>query len=131
MRALVILALSLVLAGCGARNQNGAPSGDLFREAEGALKFVHHNGASGHFYMTEIMGSGVALFDYDNDGDLDVFLVQGVGQSKLFRNEIVPTGKLQFTDVTASSGIVFRGYGMGVATGDYNHQGFPDPFITA
>ena len=130
MRALVILALSLVLAGCGARNQNGAPSGDLFREAEAALNFVHHNGASGHYYMTEIMGSGVALFDYDNDGDLDVFLVQSVGESKLFRNEIIPSGSLQFTDVTAQSGIKFTGYGMGAATGDYNNDGFEDLLIT-
>src|SRR5205809_796806 len=82
------------------------------------------SGASGKFYMTEIMGAGVALFDYDNDGDLDVFFVQSDGESKLFRNELVPSGTLRFTDVTAQSGIVFRGYGMGAATGDYNNDGF-------
>ena len=56
----------------------------------------------------------MALLDYDNDGDLDILLVQSVGETKLFRNELVPGGKLRFTDVTLQSGISFRGYGMGV-----------------
>ena len=58
----------------------------LFHEQETGLHFTHRSGASGKFYMTEIMGAGVALFDYDNDGDLDVFFVQSAGESKLFRN---------------------------------------------
>src|SRR3954451_8628626 len=130
MTMLATLALTLALVGCGGRKQSAAPVEALFREAEGALNFVHHNGASGHYYMTEIMGSGVVLFDYDNDGDLDVFLVQSVGESKLFRNEIIPGGTLRFTDVTGQSGITFRGYGMGAATGDYNNDGFEDLLIT-
>ncbi len=131
MRRYLGVALWLLLTGCGARKQAGEPSAsELFREEETGLSFTHHNGASGKFFMTEIMGAGVALFDYDNDGDLDVFLVQSVGESKLFRNELVPTGKLHFTDVTAQSGIVFRGYGMGVATGDYNNDGFEDLLVT-
>ena len=124
----IALAITLWLAGCGAKLPSTV---ELFREADAGLNFTHRNGASGKFYMTEIMGAGVALFDYDNDGDPDVFLVQSVGESKLFRNEIIPTGKLQFTDVTASSGIDFRGYGMGAATGDYNNDGFEDLLITA
>jgi hypothetical protein len=130
MRVPATLALTLALAGCDTRKHAAAPTAELFREAEGALNFIHHNGASGHYYMTEIMGSGVALFDYDNDGDLDVFLVQSVGESKLFRNELIPSGTLRFTDVTAQSGIVFHGYGMGAATGDYNNDGFEDLLIT-
>src|SRR5947209_2281943 len=131
MRAPAAIALTLVLAGCGAEKPVAAPpSAELFRQAEGALNFTHHNGASGKFNMTEIMGSGVALFDYDNDGDLDVFLVQSVGESKLFRNELIPGGTLRFTDVTAQSGIAFHGYGMGAATGDYNNDGFEDLLVT-
>ena len=59
-----------------------------------------------------------------------MFFVQSAGESKLFRNELVPGGKLRFTDVTAQSGIAFRGYGMGAATGDYNNDGFEDLLIT-
>ena len=81
------VALALLLAGCGDRKPAA-----LFHEQETGLHFTHRSGASGKFYMTEIMGAGVALFDYDNDGDLDVFFVQSVGESKLFRNELVPGG---------------------------------------
>src|SRR6266516_701218 len=114
-----------LLAACGVRNPTS-----LFHEPDTGLHFTHRSGASGRFYMTEIMGAGVALFDYDNDGDLDVFFVQSEGQSRLFRNELVPSGKLRFTDVTAQSGITFRGYGMGAATGDFNNDGNEDLLVT-
>ena len=101
---------------------------------------------SGNFDYAEIIGSGVALFDYDNDGDLDVYLAQGQPLRKpaaaspgarggrLFRNDLVVnadgTRALTFTDVTEKSGIVSRGYGMGVATGDYNNDGCVDLYLT-
>jgi hypothetical protein len=125
------LALLLILPACGPKRLAEAPAASgLFREADVGLTFMHRNGASGKFYMTEIMGSGLALFDYDNDGDLDAFLVQSVGESKLFRNDLIPAGKLHLTDVTAQSGIAFHGYGMGAATGDYNNDGFEDLLVT-
>jgi hypothetical protein len=117
--------LLLLLAGCGGRKASG-----LFHEQDAGLQFTHRSGASGKFYMTEIMGAGLAVFDYDNDGDLDVFFVQSAGHCQLFRNELVPGGKLYFTDVTARSGIAFRGYGMGAATGDYNNDGAEDLLVT-
>jgi hypothetical protein len=120
------------------------------RAQETGLDFVHVNGMSGRFYQPEIMGPGVALFDYDNDGDLDVFVVQGgmlgdgtplqpaaAGSARggrLYRNdlEIKPDGTrtLHFTDVTEQSGIRTIGYGMGVAVGDVDNDGWPDLYVT-
>jgi hypothetical protein len=137
-------------AGAGAAAKPAAapaPPRPIFtdRAAECGLVFSHHNGMSGKFYTPEIMGPGVALLDYDNDGRMDVFLVQGgpLGPdakpdpamgSRLFHNElqIGPDGKrhLHFTDVTARSGIRPAGYGMGVAVGDFDNDGYPDIYLT-
>jgi hypothetical protein len=124
------------------------------RAADAGLDFVHNNGMSGEFYYAEIMAPGIGLIDYDNDGDLDVFLVQGsklgAGRSpgsglaslagssrlegRLYRNDldVRPDGTrtLRFTDVTAASGIAARGYGMGVAAADFNNDGCVDLLIT-
>jgi len=124
-------------------------SGDWFtdRAEESGLNFTHVNGMSGKFYYAEIIAPGAAMFDYDNDGDLDIYLVQGqmLGASitpaaspplkgRLFRNDLVvnPDGTrtLRFTDVTEASGINARGYGMGVATGDFNNDGCVDLYLT-
>jgi enediyne biosynthesis protein E4 len=121
----------------------------LFREAaaEVGLTFHHFTGATGEYYLPEIMGAGVALLDYDNDGDLDVYLVQGTvlaggaelkfppardwkPGNRLFRNELVPSGKLRFTDVTEQAGVGLVACGMGVATGDYDNDGFTDLYVT-
>ena len=99
------------------------------RAREVGIDFVHASGMAGKFYQTEIMPPGVALFDYDNDGDLDVFLVQSEGQSRLYRNDL-EKGSLHFTDVTDQSGIRSSGYGMGVAAADVDNDGCVDLYLT-
>ncbi|MFN0084163.1 MAG: CRTAC1 family protein [Blastocatellia bacterium] len=118
--------------------------------ARAGLAFRHFTGATGELYMPEIMGAGAALLDYDNDGDLDVYLIQGrvLNEKKglndarfpvpkgwrpgnrLFRSERIPGGALKFTDVTEASGAGFDGYGMGAATGDYDNDGDVDLYLT-
>jgi hypothetical protein len=122
--------------------------------AAAGLDFRHYNGMTGQFYLPEIMGPGAALFDYDNDGDLDVYLVQGqtlqhpdkpaaplipwrgkdAPRGRLYRNDLhrdVTDGRqLKFTDVTESSRISSTGYGMGAATGDFDNDGWLDLYIT-
>ena len=127
--------LCVLAAACHSepRREPAKPEAAWFTEGARAagLAFTHVNGMSGGHYMTEIIGSGVALLDYDNDGDLDVFLVQSQGASRLFRNNLSETHVLTFTDVTASSGIVTNGYGMGAATGDFDNDGFVDLYVTS
>lgn len=122
--------------------------------AEWGLDFVHFNGMSGEYYFPEMTGQGAALFDYDADGDLDAYLVQGsvLGPGKtlgdatypfqgpvppsdrLFRNDLaagVDDGlQPQFVDVTKRSGIAATGYGMGVAIGDFDNDGLADLYVT-
>jgi len=95
------------------------------------LRFTHANGMSGEHSMTEILGAGVAMLDYDNDGDLDVLLIQSRGRAQLFRNNLIETGALSFTDVTRASGLITTGYGMGVATGDFDNDGLVDVYVTS
>lgn len=116
------------------------------------LDFVYFNGMSGEHYFNEIMGGGAALFDFDNDGDLDLYLLQGrmIGPDltledalfppppgtaltdRLYRNDLEPGGggDLSFTNVTETSRIEAAGYGMGVATGDFDNDGWTDLYVT-
>ncbi|MEN8131162.1 MAG: CRTAC1 family protein [Pseudomonadota bacterium] len=118
------------------------------------IDFVHFNGMSGEFYFVEPLGSGAAVFDYDNDGDLDLYLGQGhmLGKGKtlanaltppppgekfrdrLYRNDMVihKDGRrsLRFTEVTEASGLDARGYSMGAAVGDYDNDGWLDLYLT-
>jgi hypothetical protein len=98
---------------------------------EVGLHFVHDAGPVGNYFMPQIVGSGAALFDFNGDGLLDILLLQNGGPNsrstnRLFRQE--RDGR--FTDVSAGSGLDVAGYGMGVAIGDVNNDGWPDVFIT-
>ena len=160
----VILAIAAGVA-CGGNTSSRAepdpvshpghePDWFVDRAQETGLAFVHFNGMSGALYYPELMAPGVAMFDYDNDDDLDVFVVQGemLGAGKTLDDALrPPSGPLplkarvyrndlqvrddgartfKFTDITDQSGIDVRGYGMGVATGDINNDGCVDLYVT-
>jgi hypothetical protein len=138
-RFLPILTL-VVVVGIAIQPSGAQRSAFVESTASVGLDFTHVNGAKGQYYMPEVMGSGAALFDYDNDGDLDAFLVQGGSlsgpprdddpTSRLFRNDLAG-GKLRFTDVTTRAGLGLRAYGMGAAVGDYDNDGDLDLFVTS
>jgi hypothetical protein len=99
------------------------------------IHFTHNNAAFGKKYLPETMGAGVAFIDYDNDGWQDIFLVNGTdwpgrpskhSTPKLYHNNHDGT----FTDVTHKAGLDVELFGMGVAVGDYDNDGFDDLFIT-
>jgi enediyne biosynthesis protein E4 len=99
------------------------------------LRFQHNSGAFGGKLLPETLGSGCAFLDYDRDGWQDILLINGMDWAghkqrrstlRLYRNNRDGT----FTDVTARAGLDVEMYGMGVAVGDYDNDGFPDIFIT-
>src|SRR5947209_26293 len=127
-----VLVMELAVSACGNKAAMERPAAPWFQDvaASSGINFIHQPGATGQFYMPEIMGSGAALLDYDGDGDLDVLLLQAGRGSRLYRNELIPSGHLQFTDVTDQAGFDYAGYGMGVATGDFDNDGRIDVLIT-
>src|SRR6201993_1568440 len=100
------------------------------------IKWVHKAGKSPEKYLPETTGAGCAFLDYDNDGWMDIYLVNS-GKCDFFnpspplRNALYHNNRDgTFTDVTEKAGVVGGGYGMGAAVGDYNGDGFPDMYVT-
>ena len=132
------LACGAILAGAlpRAAARRAARISGLWTSPEAAgIHFRHNSGAYGGKLLPETLGSGCAFLDYDADGWQDILLVNAMDwpghkrqrtTMKLYRNNRNGT----FTDVTKAAGLDVEMYGMGVAVGDYNNDGFPDIFIT-
>ena len=138
-------AVSLLIGACSEPQETApaalpdsvvASSAVWFEEvaAERGIEFRFESGHLENYYMPEIMAGGAALFDMDSDGDLDAYLVQGGSltaalnsrpSNELYRNK----GDGEFENV-ADSGTAHKGYGMGVAVGDYDSDGAPDLYVT-
>ena len=136
------------LVQCGAGLTTWALAPDLRAQSQGSagfrltdvtasagIQFRHNNGAHGGKWLPETLGSGCAFLDYDADGWQDILLVNGMdwpghtrqrSTLRLYRNNRNGT----FTDVTRPAGLDVELYGMGVAVGDFNNDGFPDLFVT-
>jgi enediyne biosynthesis protein E4 len=124
-----------------------SPSAATYTDITSALniKFEYVASHTSRKYLIETMGSGVALFDYDNDGRLDIFVVNGAPLNDPTPKATIPqkTGPKDwnrlfhqkkdgtFEDVTEKAGLQGVGYGMGVAIGDYDNDGFEDLYVTA
>lgn len=109
------------------------------------INFKYQSSHTSKKYLLETMGPGVAVFDYDNDGRLDIFVVNGAPLADPTRKGVIPqksapkfwnrlyhqTKDGGFEEVTEKAGLQGAGYGMGVAVGDYDNDGFEDLFVTA
>src|SRR5580700_7554605 len=130
---LLRIAPAAVAAGPMPAADAGIHFADITHQA--GINFVHNTGAFGKRYLPETMGAGCAFIDYDNDGNPDILLINGADfpghksrrtTLKLYRNN----GNGTFTDVTAKAGLGVEMYGMGVAVGDYDNDGWDDIYVT-
>ncbi len=127
--------LVLALCGLGSAQPNTTIRLTDVTGATG-ITFKHNDGASGRYYIVENVSAGVALFDCDSDGDIDIYFLNGGAlpgtqfetppANALYRND----GHWRFTDVTEPNGLGDRGHALGVAVGDYDNDGHQDVYVT-
>jgi len=114
---------------------NGGPITLRDVTKETGITFIHTDGGCGKFYAVEPLSAGLALFDYDNDGNIDIYFLNGAPlrgtkvdappKNALYRNE----GNWKFTDVTDTAGVGDTGFGLGVTIGDYDNDGDSDIYL--
>jgi enediyne biosynthesis protein E4 len=129
------VAISGLSRGARALPEPAYPFEEIPSSASG-IEWIHTNGKSAEKYLPETTGAGCAFLDYDNDGWMDIYLVNSgkcdffnpvpALRNALYRNNRDGT----FTDVTERAGVAGGGYGQGVAVGDYDGDGFPDLYVT-
>jgi hypothetical protein len=128
-----------LLGAAGARLGASTPQ-PMFEEVPASasgITWVHENAMSDSRYLPETLGPGVAFLDYDNDGWMDIYLVNSgpcdfFQPKKPLRNALYKNNRDgTFTDVTEKAGVAGGTFGMGVAVGDYNNDGFPDLLVTS
>ena len=132
---LALLTLAGLIVFAASPKDSGCPVVFTDVAASAGLRFVHERGATPEHQLPETMGSGLAWLDYDNDGWMDLYVVQSGpfppngsprAQDRLFHNN----GDGTFTDVTEKAGLHDTSYGMGVVAADYDNDGYVDLFVT-
>ncbi len=144
LAAWIVVSICILTEGCSNdQHDQSEPSEESSQTSEQwfteisqqvGLDFHHVSGVNDSYFMPQIVGSGAALFDYDADGDLDIYLINSGDRfgktipapiNRLYRREDDAT----YRDVTSESGLGNQGFGMGVAIGDYNNDGYPDVYL--
>lgn len=139
--AALLAALTLASLGCrhdATKSESPKTAGVMqFHNVSAScgIDFVHNDGSSGRRFIVEPMSAGLALFDYDGDGLIDIYFLNGAAmpgtqlkvppRNRLYRN----LGDWQFRDVTDHAGVGDTGFGLGVTVGDYNNDGFQDLYL--
>ena len=136
-RLLLAAAALLLAVGCSGRKPGGHQIRLTDVTSKSGVAFRHTDGSSGRYYMPETMTAGLALFDYDGDGYVDIYFLTGaplqgtdtkgpLPRNALYRNR----GGLRFVDVTEAAGLGDEGYGLGVTVADYDNDGDPDVLVS-
>ncbi|TSA55237.1 MAG: CRTAC1 family protein [Planctomycetaceae bacterium] len=130
---LIVIVLALLCISACADADGAIVFSDVTKET--GITFIHTDGSSGQRYIIESVSSGLALFDYDGDGDIDIYFLNGARlkgtkydkapTNELYRNE----GGWRFTNVTGQAGVGDTGFGLGVAVGDYDNDGDLDIYV--